>query len=331
MKLIKKQKILALVSGIIGAVGIISVSTLTPLSIVHRTQTQNSIKNVFSMNNVSTKWEVKTSSQKQIEADFNSLLNYDKDNRENKFSTLLSLIDKNNKQNNLILDTISKQLKKLNVNQQNQVKNQMLLMKKFVDNKKMNLNDFHNVFKNFTNVKNIQNINNKIKKYQKSINVKTNSPTYNLQSNELFVNNVTLGNLINKLNIGAAVLAGISAAAAIFSAVEFSLAWFFGLSIPWAIGSASLALVTGCAASSMTIASQYLNNESNNFSDGLETDTNYFFGSIGIMAPIIGLGSAIATCVAGITATSWAFPASLAALGVVGFFITLLSSLGVPV
>lgn len=122
-----------------------------------------------------------------------------------------------------------------------------------------------------------------------------------------------LKNHVNKLKVYKVTFATLSATAAVAAAGFWAAAWWFGISIPWAVGATLASTLTGAAASGITIALVKYDQEMDRLvKAGSIFGATFSLGHIfySILNPIfVGLSASA-------TAVSWAFPAVLAVVGI---------------
>ncbi len=124
-----------------------------------------------------------------------------------------------------------------------------------------------------------------------------------------------LNKLVNDLKISKVTFTSVSAAAAIASAAFWATAWWFGATIPWAVGSSVASALAGGIASGISIALIKYDEELNKWKkSGGALTAIYSLGHIfyRILNPLLIGATATAA------ATSWAFPGILAIIPITG-------------
>ena len=345
------------ISGFI-ATSVISAAVITPIEITKNNNSNLSTidsdnktniiskdnisrNNSFNINEISTKWSNNTPSEHLITNDFNEILNYNKDqnskvnNHYSYINEVMLVLNNSDKKSNQIMSELSAQLNKLTTSQQNQIKNQMLKMHDITSKEKITYKNFSTILSGFTTSSNIKKVNAVLLKYQteaakRALNNKDNVSFMLMHAQLNFESNTqtTIGGLINGLNIATAVLAGISAAAAIFAAVEYSIAWCtFGTSTAWAIASTAISVAAGAFSAGCGIAAMAIEADANQLPYGWETAVTAF-SCIYPLGTFIGtllkLSTAMATTV---TFCSWAFAVVCAYVGIGVFILSIYNTI----
>ena len=324
------------ISGFI-ATSIISAAVITPIEVIKNNNSNLSTidsdnktniiskdnisrHNSFNINEISTKWSNNTPSEHLITNDFNEMLNYNKDqnskvnNHYSYINEVMLALNNSDKKSNKIMSELSSQLNKLTTSQQNQIKNQMLKMHDITSKEKITYKNFSTILSGFTTSSNIKKVNAVLLKYQteaakRALNNKDNVSFMLMHAQFNFESNTqtTIGKLINGLNIATTTFAWISAAAASFAAIEYGLAWWFGISIPWAVASTAISVAAGAFSAGCGIAAMTIQSEANQLPEGYETAVTAF-SSVYPLGSFIGtlvkLSSAVITTV---SLCGWAF------------------------
>lgn len=295
----------------------------------------------FNINKISTKWTNKTTSQHIITNDFNEILNYNKQNNTNItnknhisfISNVLSSLNSSNTKSNKIISALSTELNKLTINKQNQIKNQMLKMYNITSKEKINYKNIESILLGFTTTSNIRKVKNTLLKYQVDANnnlrneYKISYVLMHAQFNFASNSQTTIGRLINSLNVATDVFAGISAAAATFAAFEYTLSWWFGISIPWAIASTAISVAAGAFSAGCGIAAMTYQEEANQLPYGWDTAITTFSSVYPLgtcMSTLIKLSQAVVTTV---TLCSWAFSVAGAAISIALFILDIFNTI----
>lgn len=319
------------------ATSIISAAVITPIEITKNNNSFSTIdsdnktniiskdnitrNNSFNINEISTKWSNNTSSEHLITNDFNEILNYNKDqntkvnNHYSYINEVMLALDNSNKKSNQIMSELSAQLNKLTTSQQNQIKNQMLKMHDITSKEKITYKNFSTILSGFTTSSNIKKVNAVLLKCQteaakRVLNNKDNVSFMLMHAQFNFESNTqtTIGKLINSLNIATTTFAWVSAAAASFAAIEYTIAWCtFGASIAWAIASTAISVATGAFSAACGIAAMTFQSDADQLPEGYETAVTAF-SSVYPLGSFIGtlvkLSSAVITTV---SLCGWAF------------------------
>ena len=338
---------------LISSIGIIAATT-TIACVVSAITTSNNNENIeiknanenasFNINEVSKKWTNNTPSEHVITNDFDEILNYNKNtnvaNISNKnhlsyINDVLLALNNTNKKSNKVISAFSTELNRLTTSQQNQVKNQMLKIYDITSKEKITYKNVETILSGFTTFDNIKKVKNLLLKYQTEPNNTTlnnkDKISYMLMHAQFNYSNntqTTIGKLINSLNLATDTFAGISVAAALFAAGEYTAAIFdFGFSAPWAIASTAISAVSGAFSAGCGIAAMTIQSDANQLPDGWNTATTAFvsvypLGSI--IATLIKLSSTVITTV---TFCSWAFAVGAAAVSIAIFILDIFNTI----
>ena len=295
--------------------------------------------NSFNINEIYTNWSNKTPSEHLITNDFNEILNYNKDqnsklnNHYSYINEVMLALNNSDKKSNQIMSELSAQLNKLTTSQQNQIKNQMLKMHDITSKEKITYKNSSIILSGFTTSSNIKKVNALLLKYQTeaaehALNNKDNVSFMLMHAQLNFESNTqtTIGRLINSLNVATDVFAGISAAAATFAAFEYTLAWWFGISIPWAIASTAISAAAGAFSAGCGIAAMTYQEKANQLPYGWDTAITAFFSVYPLgtcMSTLIKLSQAV---VATVTLCSWAFSVAGAAISIALFILDIFNT-----
>lgn len=124
----------------------------------------------------------------------------------------------------------------------------------------------------------------------------------------------TLDAHVKKLRIESTIFTTLSVAAAVAAAGFWAAAWFFGISIPWALAATAVSIATGILLAGINISLVKYDKELNGINKAsLTFGVTYKLGNIiyEILKPIL------ITVEGTLTATTWAVPAVTAAIGVI--------------
>ena len=119
------------------------------------------------------------------------------------------------------------------------------------------------------------------------------------------------------LKIARTVLITVSATSAVLAAGFWAAAWFFGISIPWAISATLVSGITGSAAAGLGIAIIKYDQELNKWDKAIRAGTSTVslgFTFLKILSPLYSL---FHTADIVLAANSWKNPAALAAIPVI--------------
>lgn len=269
---------------------------------------------------VSTSWSNDTLSEKAINGDFTNILNYSPhyiypdDSFISLVQTSSKLMQNKNSVHTKQMVEISHLLKSLNKSQQNQVKNVMLKMDDFVAKKTLTQKDLPDILNQITTQKNVTYSMNYVQKYEEKINEKEREVSASQHENlfcddcMLYANNDSSGYVINNLSDSRDAFLGAAVAAALFSAAMYAAAWWFGISLPWAIASSGVAIGCGLLAGILGISVDSLKAAANKAPSGWATGfttlvTVYNLGRIFSKALLLSIATEST-----LSALSWVMP-----------------------
>ncbi|MBQ5500866.1 MAG: hypothetical protein IIT81_01485, partial [Mycoplasmataceae bacterium] len=184
--------------------------------------------------------------------------------------------------------------------------------------------NFSTILTGFTTSSNIKKVNAVLLKYQteaakRALNNKDNVSFMLMHAQFNFESNTqtTIDKLINGLNIATTTFAWVSAAAASFAAIEYTIAWCtFGASTPWAIASTAISVAAGAFSAACGIAAMTFQSDANQLPEGYETAVTAF-SSVYPLGSFIGtlvkLSSAVITVV---SLCGWAFAVAGAVIAI---------------
>ena len=257
MKLSKKIKYLLFSS--IGIISIGAAAIATPLIVlkqddVHQATTTSNVIDATTASKLasfSTKWDVKTKDQQEVENQFNQYLNYNGNNESNATKDITMLaVNGNTAKNKELMTAISKGLKKLSVSQQNQIKNGMLTMHNLTKNSPINEKNIDSVYGHFISKDKIIQIKNQINAYKEKAKNSKIDVKQNDNESILVANNYsywTPQQTATTLQVASITVGIIAASAAAFSVLMWFCDWF-GITIEWAVGSSLIAVLVGALA-----------------------------------------------------------------------------------
>lgn len=233
---------------------------------------------------------------------------------------------------------LSKQLKVLNQNQKNKIKNQMLKMFEITSKTNLNPNNITEILKSFTTKENIKKVEEEIRKIDTNAKDKIKEKTsfFSLKNQDKIVKysyysdnqKTTAGQVINKLNVATSTLAGISAGAAVAAAISYGIAWLtFGASIPWAVGATVLSAVTGALSAATGIASLAIQREANQTPSGWSVAITTISGAYSLTSVIKTLVTTATSISVAAGTFSWVFPPVIAAVAVVVFILSVFQTI----
>ena len=349
MKKFNIKRKIALISsiGIIAATTTIAcvASAITTSNNNENIEIKNANKNAsFNINEVSKKWTNNTPSEHVITNDFDEILNYNKNtsaaNISNKnhlsyINDVLLALNNTNKKSNKVISAFSTELNRLTTSQQNQVKNQMLKMYDITSKEKITYKNVETILSGFTTFDNIKKVKNLLLKYQTEPNNTTlnnkDKISYMLMHAQFNYSNntqTTIGKLINSLNDATDVFAGISAAAALFAAGEYTAAIFdFGFSAPWAIASTAISAISGAFSAACGIAAMTIQSDANQLPGGWNTAITAFVSVYPLGSIIATLTKLSSTVITTVTFCSWAFAVGAAAVPIAIFILDIFNTI----
>lgn len=330
MKLSKKWKYLLFSSLGIISIGVVAITT--PLTVLK----QNSNNNISSTSNVvdattsnklasfSTKWEVKTKDQQNVENQFNQFLNFDGNNESSNTKDVTLLISNENSiKNKQLMTKISNGLKKLSVSQQNQIKNGMLTMHNLTKNNPITDKNIDSIYGHFISQDKINQIKNQVAKIQKeSQNNLQKRPNYQNESLIEYSQSPTLGQEIDNWDTAAFTMGGISVIASVISVVMWFCDWF-GITTGAAIASSIIAAILGVASVGVGIEASIVNAKA----QGHKNESLLFCAHCALFgAPILAACYKVINLITGISAVAescgWAVPAVFSVLAITSWIIS---------